>query len=340
MFRYHCLQMTVSRASFLHLSPSHSLSLSRSILSHAYTRAIHDRTKDNRGAACRVPQRSMAFGCAGCPKGVRGRASRGSGTGSATGTKRERKRERRNGDGSQRREETERAESRKAKRSRPAGRRVVARGGVGTWGGSMVRQRAVSRVCGRIGGESGEEGNRQGIAGGVRASSGRKGEGGSGERGGVWGWLGGHHRGRRSEGRKGGRGTREGGRGRRRDAGGWQRVGREAGSGRAEEAAMTTRGAGLSLRARATTLRVLSGRARPPVRPSRPSPSLSVPRVRSPHLSFFSFPPPLSPLHSLSRFARFFLRPLYAAASRFFPVPRSAPDARRAGSSLRPFPAP
>jgi len=49
----------------------------------------------------------------------------------------------------------------------------------------MVRQRAVSRVCGRIGGESGEEGNRQGIAGGVRASSGRKGEGGSGERGGY-----------------------------------------------------------------------------------------------------------------------------------------------------------
>jgi len=89
---------------------------------------------------------------------------------------------------------------------------------------------------------------------------------------------------------------------------------------------MTTRGAGLSLRARATTLRVLSGRARPPRVPRIVVPlslALGLPRSH-----FFLFLPSclflsLSPLHSLSRFARFFLRPLYAAASRFFPVPRS-----------------
>jgi hypothetical protein len=152
------------------------------------------------------------------------------------------RRERRNGHGSRRGEKRPREQSR-------AKRRGVGRLAGGSWrGGSRyvgwLDGTATSGFAGLREDRRGkwEEGNRQGIAGGVRAGGDRASEG--RERGmglvrrtsqrATW---------RRAEGW-----AREGGRGRRRDAkGGWERVGREAGSGRAEEAAMTTRGAGLSL---------------------------------------------------------------------------------------------
>lgn len=117
------------------ISILYSVSLCKSWLSHTcflpltpfsstrtHTRATYDRTKDNRGAACRVPQ-CTAFGCAGCPKGVTpGVTRRRAGGAGERG---------RNGDGSRKREETESAESRKAKRSRSAGRQAGRQGEVG-----------------------------------------------------------------------------------------------------------------------------------------------------------------------------------------------------------------
>lgn len=54
-------------------------------------------------------------------------------------------------------------------------------GGVGTWGGSVVRQRAVSRACGWTGSEAerrrGREGGREEAAVAAAAAGGWRGEG-------------------------------------------------------------------------------------------------------------------------------------------------------------------
>lgn len=91
--------------------------------------------------------------------------------GAGKGGKKERQRERerdegRNGDGSRKREETEsgvaQSEEESVGRQGVDGRRARIGGGrvmgePGTWGGSVVRQRAVSRACGWTGrGEEGE----------------------------------------------------------------------------------------------------------------------------------------------------------------------------------------
>lgn len=96
-----------------------SVSLTPFAFSRTHTRATYDRTKDNRGAACRVPQRARLSGC---PKGVTPGSREvvagqggGKGTRVATGM-------------AVGREKRPRAESRKTKRSRPAGRGLAGKG--------------------------------------------------------------------------------------------------------------------------------------------------------------------------------------------------------------------
>lgn len=50
-------------------------------------------------------------------------------------------------------------------------------GGVGTWGGSVVRQRAVSRACGWTGSGAEREGGREEAAVAAAAAGGWRGEG-------------------------------------------------------------------------------------------------------------------------------------------------------------------
>lgn len=132
----------------------------------------------------------------------KGGAAKGTGARAATGTAvgREKKRPR--------------AESRKAKRSRPAGRQAgrqaegwQAKGeriGDGRVMGESVRGVARwygnERFRGPVGGQAG---GSRGLRGARGSIEGERREGGM-EGKGRGGWLGGHHRGRRSEGRMGG----------------------------------------------------------------------------------------------------------------------------------------
>lgn len=173
----------------------------------------------------------------------------------------------------------------------------------------MVRQRAVSRAGGWTGGLRGWWWRCSAALEATRARD-------EGTRSTRWGWLGGHHRGRRS-GRKGE------GMGRREEAEGWQR-----GNGRAEEATRRRRYDDEALVEFVSTRYHSSGSI-------CPHPSFCV----SSSLSFFSSHP-LSPLffsrslrciRYLDSLARTLLSPsLHPAAASSF-VPRFVPDTRRAG---------
>lgn len=200
----------------------------------------------------------------------------------------------RNGDGSRKREEeTESgvAQSEEESAGRQAGRQAEgwqAKGeriGDGRVIGESVRGVARwygnERFRGPVGGQAGGSGGLSGARGSIEGER-REGRVGRG--------LGGHHRGRRGEGRMGG-GWGKGMKEWYREKDRWMEMERERESSE-EEAAMTTR----------RWFEFVSTRYH-----SSGSISTHVPSVLRIAISF-SLPSSLSPLHSLSRFARFFLR--------------------------------